>query len=63
MIRWWDYIVVFLYADLMEGFLLLGFTATTWYTPLIAGGMVAFLWNSWHSFYCQFRLYYEEKQS
>jgi len=62
MIRWWDYIVVFLYADIMAGFLLMGFTATIWYVPIIAGGIVAFLWRSWNDFYCQWRLHYEESQ-
>lgn len=63
MIRWWDYVVGFLYADLMAGFLLMGFTATTWYMPLVAGGIVAFLWRSWCDFYCEWRLYHEEKQN
>ena len=62
MIRWWDYIVVFLYADIMAGFLLTGFTATEWYVPLVSGAVVAVLWNNWHGFYCQWRLHYEESQ-
>jgi len=62
MIRWWDYIIVLFYADIMTGFLLMGFAATTWYMPFIAGGVVAFLWNSWTDFYCQWRLHYEERQ-
>lgn len=63
MIRWWDYIVVFFYADFMMAWLFVGFTATTWYMPLIAGGIVGFLWRSWCDFYCQWRLHYEETRS
>ena len=63
MTRWWDYIAVYFYADLIRYFLFVGFTATTWYTPLIAGIVVAFLYNSWTNFYCQWRLYYEEKKT
>lgn len=62
MIRWWDYIVVFLYADVMAGFLFMGFAVTVWYVPIIAGLIVAFLWRSWNNFYCEWRLYHEEKQ-
>jgi len=62
MIRWWDYIVVFFYADAMAGFFLFGFSSIEWYVPLIAGGLVAFLWHSWNNFYCQWRLRYEESQ-
>ena len=61
MIRWYDYIVVFFYADFMTGFLLMGFAATTWYTPIIAGLIVGCLWTSWTDFYCQWRLSQETK--
>lgn len=63
MIRWWDYVVVFFYADFMKAWLFLGFTATTWYMPLIAGLIVGFLWTFWRDFYCQWRLCYEERQN
>ena len=62
MIRWYDYIVAFLYADFMMAWFFLGFTATTWYMPLVAGTIVGFLWNSWDSFYCQWRLRQEMKK-
>lgn len=62
MIRWWDYVAVFFYADFMQAWLFLGFTATTWYMPLIAGLVVGFLWHIWRDFYCRWRLNYEERQ-
>lgn len=62
MIRWWDYIIILFYADMMTWFLLVGIFATTWYTPLIVGVIVGLLWRGWCDFYCQWRLDYEESQ-
>lgn len=61
MIRWYDYVVVFFYADFMMAWLFLGFTATEWYMPLVSGFIVGFLWRSWNDFYCKFRLHQEIK--
>lgn len=62
MIRWWDYVIVFFYADFMTAWLFLGFTATTWYVILISGLSVGFLWRSWCDFYCQWRLRAESQR-
>lgn len=56
MIRWYDYIAVFVYASFITTLLFLGFVATEWYMPLIAGAVVGYSWRSWNDFYCQWRL-------
>jgi hypothetical protein len=56
MIRWYDYALAVLAADFMVGFLLWGFTATTWWEPMVAGLLAGFIWQAWSKDYCAFRL-------
>ena len=47
MIRWYDYLLAFLAADLMTGFIFSG---------NIFGGFAAyFVYSAWVDFYCEFR--------
>ena len=48
MIRWYDYLLAFLAADLMTGFIFSG---------SILGGFAAyFVYSAWSDFYCTYRL-------
>ena len=56
MIRWYDYTLALLAADFMTGFLLKGFSATTWWEPMLYGLLAGMIWNAWKTDYCAFRL-------
>lgn len=61
MIRWYDYIAAFIFADFIATWLFIGFMSTTWYMPLIAGAISGYLWSSWEDLYCRWRLRQEIK--
>lgn len=56
MIRWYDYVLAVLFADLITGFLLAGFFSTLWWEPIVYGLIAGFIYRSWSDAYCQFRL-------
>ena len=56
MIRWYDYIVALLAADVMMTFMFAGFNSTTWWEPLFFGLIAGFVFRIWEKDYCRFRL-------
>ena len=61
MIRWYDYIVAILAADVMMTFMFAGFNSTTWWEPLFFGFVAGFVFRIWEKDYCRFRLKQESK--
>ena len=61
MIRWYDYIVALLAADVMMAFMFAGFNSTTWWEPLFFGLIAGFVFRIWEKEYCRFRLKQENK--
>lgn len=61
MIRWYDYIVAILAADLILAFMLMGFNSVTWWEPLFYGFVAGFIFRAWDKEYCRFRLRQENK--
>lgn len=61
MIRWYDYIVALLAADVMMTFMFAGFNSTTWWEPLFFGSIAGFVFRIWEKDYCRFRLKQESK--
>lgn len=55
MIRWYDYVLAVLAADFMISFMLSGFSATTWWEPILHGLAAAMVWQAWDIDYCNFR--------
>lgn len=55
MIRWYDYVLAMIVADAILSFMLLGFAATTWWGPMLAGLAAGVLWQAWDSAYCSYR--------
>jgi hypothetical protein len=61
MIRWYDYIVAILAADVMMTFMFAGFNSTTWWEPVFFGLIAGFVFRIWEKNYCRFRLKQENK--
>ena len=61
MIRWYDYVLAILAADFILSFMLWGFTATTWWEPMLHGLAAGMVWQAWSKDYCAFRLNMEIK--
>jgi hypothetical protein len=62
MIRWYDYVLAVLAADFIVGFMLSGFSATTWWGPILYGIAAGMVWQAWHRDYCKFRKRQEQKR-
>lgn len=62
MIRWYDYVLAVLAADMMITFVLAGAIATTWWQPLLYGICAGLVWQLWKTDYCAFRLKQESKR-
>ena len=56
MIRWYDYVLAILAADFILSFMLWGFTAITWWEPMLGGLLASMVWQVWKNDYCDFRL-------
>lgn len=56
MIRWYDYVIAFLAADLMVGLFLIGINSATWLGPMLFGLLAGMIWQAWSKDYCAFRL-------
>jgi hypothetical protein len=61
MIRWYDYLIAVIMADLMLGLILAGFNSTLWWEPLVFGFLAGFVFRMWEKEYCRFRLRQENK--
>ena len=61
MIRWYDWVVALIAADFMTGFLFKGFSALTWWEPIVYGILLGGIWNLWKDHYCKYRLIQEYK--
>jgi hypothetical protein len=61
MIRWYDYLIAVLAADLMTTFMFAGFNSTLWWQPLLYGFLAGFIFQIWEKGYCRFRLRQENK--
>jgi hypothetical protein len=55
-IRWYDYVFALVAADIILSFLIMGFNSTTWWEPLLYGGVAGYLARTWDDVYCNFRL-------
>ena len=56
MIRWYDYVLALIAADFMTHFLFKGFSATTWWEPIVYGLCAGMIWDAWKPNYCNYRL-------
>lgn len=63
MVRWYDYVLAVLAADLMLGFALWGFNSVTWWEPMVAGLLAGMVWHAWKTDYCAFRLRQEWRRN
>lgn len=62
MIRWYDYVLAILAADFIISFMLSGFSATTWWEPMLYGLLAGMVWQAWSKDYCAFRLRQENEK-
>jgi hypothetical protein len=62
MIRWYDYALAILAADMIIAFLAIGFTSAEWWKSALAGLAAGLIYNVWKQDYCQFRLRQENKR-
>ena len=60
-IRWYDYVLAIIAADFILGFMLWGFSATTWWEPMLAGLLAGMIWQAWSKDYCKWRVVVEFK--
>lgn len=57
MIRWYDYIATYIFADFLLGFFLASmFVATTFWSMFFYGMMVFIVYDLWCDVYCKWRL-------
>lgn len=61
MIRWYDYIVAIVVADLILTSFLYSITSDIWYMSLLAAITVYALWDIWKA-YCEWRKVNEAKR-
>lgn len=61
MIRWYDYIIAVVTADLLIGGFLLAANGPTFWHQLGGGLFLGLVWDFWNSAYCRVR-YAMEKQ-
>jgi hypothetical protein len=61
-IRWYDYILALVTADIILTFLLLGGSSTTWWEPIVYGLSAGALARFWNDVYCDIRLRQEIKR-
>lgn len=62
MMRWYDYVLAVLLADLIQSFFFAAMFATTWWGPMVYGLIAGMLWQAWSTDYCAFRLRQEMKK-
>lgn len=62
MIRWYDYIIAIVAADMMMSFMLMGFNLSTWWEPLMYGFLTGFVFRLWGKDYTIFRIIQENNR-
>jgi hypothetical protein len=55
MIRWYDYILAVVFADVMLSFAISGFVAEGVFQSLLSGLVVGLAWSVWSQDYCEYR--------
>lgn len=57
MIRWYDYIVAIVFADIGLSLFLTGATNVTgvWWVPVVFGFLAGLIYRLWIDFYCKLR--------
>lgn len=61
MIRWYDWVVAVLFADLTMNLLIAGFSAASLWEPMVYGFVAGLVIRVWETEYCQLRLKMETK--
>lgn len=61
MIRWYDYIIALMAADLIQGLLFASVNTVVWWQPILYGLFAGMVWRAWENGYCAFRLRQEMK--
>jgi len=59
MVKWWDWIIAFVWAGIMMALLAKGVTAPTWWEPLFYGFVTGMVYRFWRDYYCIYRLAWE----
>jgi hypothetical protein len=62
MLRWYDWVAAVIAADIAQTFLFVGFTALTWWEPLLFGLLAGMVIKVWEEQYCYFRLKQERNR-
>lgn len=61
MIRWYDYLAAFVFADFMTAGLQFALLGPTVWHGIVGGASVGLLWAIWRDVYCIFRYIMENK--
>jgi len=61
MIRWYDYVAAFVFADFLLGFFLASLTASGFWGTFFFGFMIFVAYDLWCDVYCKIRLKMEMK--
>jgi hypothetical protein len=64
-VRWYDYVVAFVFADFITGWLWAGFfyNGPNWWAPLLYGGGAVLLIRFYTDWYCETRKIMEDNES
>lgn len=55
MIRWYDYIIALIAADIILAAIIFGFTSDAFWQGLVGGSIAGFTYRLWSDLYCDFR--------
>lgn len=59
MIRWYDWVIAVLVADIINIYLIKGFSSPFIWESIVCGAIAGLIFRAWESIYCQFRLFQE----
>lgn len=62
MIRWYDYIVAILLADVILALIVTGIISTVWWHPLVYGFFAGIVFQLWNTVYCEYRVKKENQK-
>ena len=62
MIRWYDYILAIILADIIFATLIVFVTAPNMFIAFFSSFSLFFLFELWNKYYCEFRLKLEENK-